>query len=540
MEPATDDDELIHRLHRLGELKPAAVETERALERVRRSLTELSPVAAVVVGKPRALGWWIAAAVCLGLAVPLAWLALGPSPAHAGFDDIRAAMQARRSVACRQVRRIEGRPDETSRWLMFGDHRFRIDLGGGSYAVVDGARRRFLRVDAQAQEATLFDDGRPPPDNLYEALKDLPQGVAAQQLPQKRIDGRNVVGFTVSVEGRIATVWADPVARLPVQIQTDEQNAEGQFVSVTIDEFEFEKKLNPDLFSFGPPAGFAFTSIGLDELRGRWERPIPGSNPPLIESLTVEGDHDIYLLRRTDGTLVRKLSARVHLERVGDVAIYNRDEIQLVEGNSPPGGVPKTQSFIYKFDQKGLCEVSGLLHGRDSFRPRIATIRWVGPGKRDDRPSADESIADKPRAPSDDPDLRRDLEQMQGRWERIGRNAQGEVTWRMEKLVKGNQETRTVTDPHGRVLEQQTVRFRLEKHGPVRVFNFFERMNDVGDGAGLNFEVDFSYLYRIDGTTLLEAPGLFEKRPSYQTNPVVYIWARSEPRNAEKTANTPP
>ena len=126
----------------------------------------------------------------------------------------------------------------------------------------------------------------------------------------------------------------------------------------------------------------------------------------------------------------------------------------------------------------------------------------------------------------DDPDLKRDLALLQGRWERISRNAEGVVDFQQEKVIEGNQETLTRRDGAGRVLSKHAVKFQLEKHGPVRIFRVYEYISLDGDKP-TSSAIDFSYVYRVDEKELLDAPGLFATRSTYQETPVIYKWQRA-------------
>lgn len=138
----------------------------------------------------------------------------------------------------------------------------------------------------------------------------------------------------------------------------------------------------------------------------------------------------------------------------------------------------------------------------------------------------------------DDTDLKRDLEMMQGHWLRTGRNAEGEITSRQEKMIEGNRETVTNIDGEGKVLRKHAVRFRLEKHGPVRIYSVYELTAYDGDQA-VTSAAEFSYVYRVDENLLLDAPGLFAKRRSYQETPVVFKWERAPQPQAQPESNKP-
>ena len=76
------------------------------------------------------------------------------------------------------------------------------------------------------------------------------------------------------------------------------------------------------------------------------------------------------------------------------------------------------------------------------------------------------------------------------------------------------------------MLGKHAVKFQLEKHGPVRIFRVYEYISFDGDKP-TSSETDFSYVYRVDDKELLDAPGLFATRRTYQATPVIYKWQRA-------------
>lgn len=172
------------------------------------------------------------------------------------------------------------------------------------------------------------------------------------------------------------------------------------------------------------------------------------------------------------------------------------------------------------------------------FALAIAALLWGLSAAATHSPAADEVPGETAEWTPDDDDLKRDLALMQGRWQRTGRNAEGEVTSRQEKVIQGNRETVTSLDSEGKVLRKHAVKFRLEKHGPVRIYSVYELTAYQGDQA-VTSAADFSYVYRVDGKLLLDAPGLFDKRRSYQETPVVFKWERAPQAEARPEPNQP-
>ena len=112
--------------------------------------------------------------------------------------------------------------------------------------------------------------------------------------------------------------------------------------------------------------------LDLEILQGRWER-VTGGQKPGREVLLIEKDCETLTLEQEDGSVIRTLTAKIELERTGDVGIYNRTEITLTAGSLPPN-FTKSQSFIYKVEGDLLYEVTGLLHGRTGSRAVAGTV----------------------------------------------------------------------------------------------------------------------------------------------------------------------
>lgn len=100
-------------------------------------------------------------------------------------------------------------------------------------------------------------EGLPPISNYLEHLKNIlvtlqkEPGFAFEDLGQKEIDGRVLVGFHVAHPKVDITLWADPTTGLPVRI---EQN-EGQ-VHVICKNMRFDVPMAESLFSMEVPEGY--------------------------------------------------------------------------------------------------------------------------------------------------------------------------------------------------------------------------------------------------------------------------------------------
>ncbi len=264
----TDDEELIRQLNRLGDVQPSPEATLGALDRVREALTR----SAEDISLRRKRIMWKSVTVTAGTLVGmvsllLVWVSLPQSVARAGWSEVQAAMNSHRSATWRQVIRVRGQPDDISRFLLLEDGRSRCEQADGNYTIIDAEKHRQLLVEVRNRRATLYEGAWGPPANLYEIIKNSPRDTSARSLPGKKIEGQDVLGFVVKVtpdvEGSEITVWADAKTRLPVRMEQSYQPSPSEPAGeVIFDEYEFDKELNPKLFSFDPPAGYQFETKG--------------------------------------------------------------------------------------------------------------------------------------------------------------------------------------------------------------------------------------------------------------------------------------
>jgi outer membrane lipoprotein-sorting protein len=267
------DDNLIRRLSRLADVEPTPDATRRALERVRRVLVENPVYHAPLRRRVMLKHVAAAAAVVLGAGGLFAWLLLPSSAVLANFADVQAALKAAHSVTCRQTIHREGQPDQVTHIFVLGSGLWRAEDRDGSYTVIDTAKHKTLAVDPKKRRALLLQGANLPQVNLYEKIKNLPNDTSARPLPAKKLDGKDVLGFRVKMFDLDATVWADAKTRLPVRIEAEEKNADGKLSRLTLDEFVFDKELDPKLFSFEAPPGYKLDVQGIAELPAAPEDP---------------------------------------------------------------------------------------------------------------------------------------------------------------------------------------------------------------------------------------------------------------------------
>jgi hypothetical protein len=270
----SQDQELIRRLECLGAIEPAPQATNRALQRVRQALTEAPSLP--FPSRRAALRKRFLAAAGLLLACGLfAWLFSGSASLPMAFAEVQAAVKASGSVTFRQSTKINGEVKETTTLLILASGIFRAEEEDGGYTITDPLKHRALLVRPKDKEAVLIEGLNTSSINLYELLQKLPGDAAAKPLPKKKLDGKDVVGFTVPMryensgfKGKelILTVWADPGTRLPVRIETGGQDEKGATIEIIADQIAFGKALDEKLFAFEPPEGYKLRTEGVAHL----------------------------------------------------------------------------------------------------------------------------------------------------------------------------------------------------------------------------------------------------------------------------------
>jgi len=118
-------------------------------------------------------------------------------------------------------------------------------------------------------------------------------------------------------------------------------------------------------------------------------------------------------------------------------------------------------------------------------------------------------------APSpEDETTRRDLDAVQGKWERPLPDQTGRVIGRAVKEIEGTKETISYFGPNGEVLQVHTVKITLERTPNVMVFHHSGIEITAGPNKGKKSPHPGAYLYKVEGDTFLEIQGLMIQEKS--------------------------
>lgn len=134
--------------------------------------------------------------------------------------------------------------------------------------------------------------------------------------------------------------------------------------------------------------------------------------------------------------------------------------------------------------------------------------------------SGGSAAAGKPQASQgSDKEVTDDLEMLQGNWERDMRPEEKVPYTRTLKQISGNREFVTYYKEDGSVYHAHEVEFRLERHGQVKVFTFFNMEVTEGKDKGKRTPEERSYIYRVTPKEFCEVWGFL---PGQETRQVTY------------------
>jgi outer membrane lipoprotein-sorting protein len=145
---------------------------------------------------------------------------------------------------------------------------------GGPILIMDQKADKTLAIDPAAKSAVLL-EGRLPGAGREDKDLAISEAQYLRSLAQKKGEpigekafGKvQAQGFRVKDDTRYMfdlTIWVDPQARLPVQVEITGKAGDKPFHS-TIRDFELDPKLDNSLFSQEPPQGYAFSRFNLND-----------------------------------------------------------------------------------------------------------------------------------------------------------------------------------------------------------------------------------------------------------------------------------
>jgi hypothetical protein len=265
------EEEILRRLELLTEVQPSKQSANRAVQRVRRVLTEHKQTP-----KTKNISIWriimkskITKLATAAVIIIAAYLGInqffGGTVSFA--DVIKPILNARTVVFDLIMGEEETGP--VIHDIVVGSRIRRTFSNMDTILIIDLDNAKMLSLDPPSKGAAYIDIKGPIREqtknflefvrNIIERLKDLP----VEELGQQDIDGRKAIGFLIKEPGLELTIWADPKTALPIRIE----GREGQ--SFTILNIEFDVPVEDRLVSMEIPDGYALheTELQLSEFK---------------------------------------------------------------------------------------------------------------------------------------------------------------------------------------------------------------------------------------------------------------------------------
>ena len=200
------------------------------------------------------------------------------------FADFVAPILKARTATYKMTTEMKGSPagTVTSRVMMLSASRSRtetelvMEMGmpnkykSKTVEIWDGGQGKTLHLDPAEKRATVYNYANMPKDKtpnqdplahfrsiLLDAENKL--DVKRESLGEKKIDGRQVVGFRINTAETVMSVWGDPKTGLPVRVEGTSPMTPN--TKVTMSDFVFNVDMDESLFSVEPPAGYEVIEI---------------------------------------------------------------------------------------------------------------------------------------------------------------------------------------------------------------------------------------------------------------------------------------
>ena len=156
-------------------------------------------------------------------------------------------------------------------------------------SIVDAKRGKRVIIEPDSKLFTVFktmgtqeaEIERHPEVDFYKGIREMAK-TAKERLPERIIDGKNVIGFR-SVEKipqarftMTRTFWVDPKTKLLVRIEYSSRNKDIPLANYdgVVSDFIFDEKLDDSLFNFDPPDGYTVKTVKESKLDHAKEEPI--------------------------------------------------------------------------------------------------------------------------------------------------------------------------------------------------------------------------------------------------------------------------
>jgi outer membrane lipoprotein-sorting protein len=217
----------------------------------------------------------VAATILLALGIFAAWSVIGGGSTNIAFAQVADGLKRLRSVTYDFTSEMKNPTDgktitSTTKafYLAPSFERNETSTTFGSAAatnsimILDHQSMKGLTLVPEQKLAVTYDLTKikksPGPSNPFDMVRQFVEegsspGQKVESLGKKEIDGREAIGFRTHNNMADQTFWADPQTAHLVRVEVDFPGGSGHGV---MNNFRYDMKLDPSLFSLEPPAGY--------------------------------------------------------------------------------------------------------------------------------------------------------------------------------------------------------------------------------------------------------------------------------------------
>ncbi|MGE0759127.1 MAG: outer membrane lipoprotein carrier protein LolA, partial [Pirellulaceae bacterium] len=215
---------------------------------------------------------WTAATILVAMVV---WLAQTDSTPAFELDQVVDQMMQAHSARFDMTAQVVGQPAQIMKGYFLEPNRFRQELLHGYINIADWQAGKMIGLDPINKQATVFNLVNVPAEsrrtmqmNQFEVIRESMREAMAnpdkkiEQLGEKQLDGRRVVGVRFLTGPQPMTLWADPRTNLPVRIEAT--MAGPPQTEVVMSNYEFNVDLDESLFRVAVPEGYQVVQADVD------------------------------------------------------------------------------------------------------------------------------------------------------------------------------------------------------------------------------------------------------------------------------------
>ncbi|MFZ1935633.1 MAG: hypothetical protein WCB27_25680 [Thermoguttaceae bacterium] len=194
---------------------------------------------------------------------------VGATPAFADF--IKPLCDAKTAKFKMEIQ-VEGQPSQKLKVTFLAPDHIRQDLAGGVANIVDFHKGKIVSLDPKSKRATVFSFVNMPKENqpmnpiaqlrsqLIEAEKN--PDAKRESLGEKKIDGRQAVGYRFTSPAQVLTIWGDAKTALPLRVESTIKLIPK--TATTWTDFQFDVPVDESLFDTQTPPGYTLVDVSVN------------------------------------------------------------------------------------------------------------------------------------------------------------------------------------------------------------------------------------------------------------------------------------